>query len=101
MKTSEVPRDTWAYAFARSCIEPSLAHGLCPAGVIEHTPDGHHPIGWSWGSEWYLADFYLCLTRAIIQRAEKVGLDLKEKPPRPLSQRTINPRRHQIATGGM
>jgi hypothetical protein len=48
--------------------------------VIEHTPDGHHPIGWSWGSEWYLADFYLCLTRAIIQRAEKVGLDLKEKP---------------------
>ena len=47
--------------------------------MVEHTPDGHHPIGWSWGSEWYLADYYLCLTRAIIQHAEKVGNDLKSK----------------------
>jgi hypothetical protein len=63
----------------RELFEDSVKHGLCPAGVVEHTPDGHHPIGWSWGSEWYLADFYLCLTRAIIQHAEKVGNDLKNK----------------------
>lgn len=60
-------------------FEDSISHGLCPAAVVEHTPDGHHPIGWSWGSEWYLADFYLCLTRAIIQHAQKVGNDLKSK----------------------
>jgi len=60
-------------------FENSIARGLCPGGVVEHTSDGHHPIGWSWGSEWYLADFYLCLTRAIIQHAEKVGNDLKSK----------------------
>src|ERR1035441_10117054 len=44
----------------RELFEDSVTHGLCPAGVVEHTPDGHHPIGWSWGSEWYLADYYLC-----------------------------------------
>ena len=58
-------------------FEESIKHGLCPAGVVEHTADGHHPIGWSWGSEWYLADYYLCLTRAIIQHAERVGNDVK------------------------
>jgi len=63
----------------RELFENSITHGLCPAGVVEHTRDGHHPIGWSWGSEWYLADFYLCLTQAIIQHAEKAGNDLKSK----------------------
>lgn len=63
----------------RELFQDSVTHGLSPAGVVEHTPNGHHPIGWSWGSEWYLADFYLCLTRAIIQRAEEVGLDVKDK----------------------
>jgi hypothetical protein len=63
----------------RQLFELSVTEGLCPAGVIEHTADGHHPVGWSWGSEWYLADYYLCLTRAIIQHAEKVGNDLKSK----------------------
>lgn len=57
----------------------SIKDGLCPAGVMEHTADGHHPIGWSWGSEDYLADYYLCLTYAMIQRATKLGLDVKEK----------------------
>jgi hypothetical protein len=57
----------------------SIKAGLFPAGVIEHTADGHHPIGWSWGSEDYLADFYLCLTYAIIQHAIKLGKDVKEK----------------------
>lgn len=60
-------------------FEESIKNGLFPAGVIEHTPDGHHPIGWSWGSEWYLADFYLCLTYACIQRAVSLGLDVKDK----------------------
>lgn len=55
-------------------FEESVNHGKCPDAVMEHTPDGHHPIGWSWGSEFVLADFYLCLTRAIIQRMERDGI---------------------------
>lgn len=57
----------------------SVKHGLCPACVVEHTADGHHPIGWSWGSEWYLADFYMCLIRALIQHAERAECDMKDK----------------------
>lgn len=63
----------------RAAMDDSISHGLFPAAVIEHTPDGHHPFGWSWGSEFYIADFYLCLIRAIIQgreMAEKCGIDL-------------------------
>jgi hypothetical protein len=57
----------------------SIKDGLFPAAVMEHTADGHHPIGWSWGSEYYLADFYMCLTYAIIQRGIKMGKDVKDK----------------------
>jgi hypothetical protein len=57
----------------------SIKNGLFPGGVIEHTADGHHPVGWSWGSEYYLADYYLCLTYALIQRGIKLGKDVKEK----------------------
>ena len=63
----------------RTAMMDSLEHGLFPAAVIEHTPDGHHPLGWSWGSESYIADFYLCLIRALIQDAEKAGCDMKNK----------------------
>jgi len=63
----------------RELFEDSVSRGLCPAAVVEHTPDGHHPIGWSWGSEWYIADFYLSLTRAIIQYGEQVGNDLNDE----------------------
>jgi hypothetical protein len=56
-----------------------IKDGLFPGAVIEHTADGHHPFGWSWGSESYLSDFYLCLTYAAIQEAIKFGYDVKEK----------------------
>jgi hypothetical protein len=57
----------------------SIKDGMFPGGVMEHTADGHHPIGWSWGSEWYIADFYMCLIRALIQHAEKAECDMKDK----------------------
>jgi hypothetical protein len=60
-------------------FDQSIKNGLFPAAVMEHTADGHHPIGWSWGSEWYIADFYLCLTYVIIQDAAKRGNDVKDK----------------------
>lgn len=63
----------------RTAMKDSLEHGLFPAAVVEHTPDGHHPLGWSWGSESYIADFYLCLIRALMQGAEKAGCDMKDK----------------------
>jgi hypothetical protein len=63
----------------RAAMDDSISRGLFPAAVIEHTPDGHHPIGWSWGSEWYIADFYLCLIRALTRSAEEAGCDMKDK----------------------
>jgi hypothetical protein len=62
----------------RATMEHSISQGLFPAAVIEHTPDGHHPLGWSWGSEWYIADFYLCLVRALTQDAQKAGRDMND-----------------------
>jgi hypothetical protein len=60
-------------------FDQSIKNGLFPAAVMEHTADGHHPIGWSWGSEWYLADYYLCLTYATIQLGTRLGKDVKDK----------------------
>jgi hypothetical protein len=60
-------------------FQNSISRGLSPSCVIEHTADGHHPFGWSWGSEWYIADFYMCLTYALIQRGIKMGKDVKDK----------------------
>jgi hypothetical protein len=60
-------------------FDESISKGLRPGGVMEHTADGHHPIGWSWGSEWYLADYYLCLTYATIQLGAKFGKDVQSK----------------------
>lgn len=57
----------------------SIKDGLFPAAVMEHTADGHHPVGWSWGSEWYLANYYLCLTYATIQLGTRLGKDVKDK----------------------
>jgi hypothetical protein len=86
IKANERMKDaflTWFYVehpkikdAQREAFEQSIKDRLYPAAVMEHTPDGHHPVGWSWGSEWYIADFYLCLTRAIIQHAQRVGNDL-------------------------
>src|SRR5665213_323146 len=60
-------------------FDESISNGLCPGGVVEHIADGHHPIGWSWGSEFYLADFYLCLTYAMLQLGAKLGKDVTSK----------------------
>jgi hypothetical protein len=57
----------------------SIKDGLFPSAVIEHTSDGHNPIGWSWGSEFYLADFYLCLTYAMIQLGARLGKDVSSE----------------------